>query len=67
MTTTVTENVKTCGASFYDAAMEMDAEMLKPECAYDINTETNYEDAYWQYEPLSLMDFDWYGETILWT
>lgn len=64
-TTTYTENVKTCGASFVDAAVAMDASTLAPTCAYDKNTETNYEDSYWKYEPLA--SNSWYGDAQFWT
>ena len=69
-TTTVTENVKTCGASFYDAATSSEpVEGLKPVCAYDPTTATNYEDSYWKYEPLAEMESikEWYGAGAWWT
>ena len=63
MVTTVTENIKTCGASFYDTVKAMDVKTLSPVCAYDPTTETNYEDNYWKYEPLKDMNLGWYGES----
>ena len=66
LTTTITENVKTCGASFYDTVQKMDVKTLAPVCAYDSTTETNYEDNYWKYEPLKDLNLGWYGEGNWW-
>ena len=63
--TTYTENAKTCGASFVDAAMNMDMADLAPVCAYDETKATSYVDTYWAYEPLS--SESWYGLAQYWT
>ena len=66
--TTITENIKTCGASFVDTVTNANTEYLKPTCAYDPKTITKYDDAYWLYEPLAKMDSlkNWYGSAKWW-
>ena len=59
--TTYTENVKTCGGSFVDTVTTGNPDNLKPTCAYDPATETNYEDSHWKWEPLADQGYSWYG------